>query len=394
MALLQCLRHLPHAIYRAPRTHAIYRATAVAAASYSSSPAAANDEPAALRTSLYDLHVAHAGKMVPFAGYLLPVQYGQVGIAASHRHCRRAAAVFDVSHMQQTMVRGAAAVECFESICTADVHGLAEGAGTLSVLTTPAGGIYDDLIVTRLAKGELFVVSNAGRRAIDRELMAEAAARFRARGKDVHVEFWETEQRALVAVQGPLAVEAVRRLCDGAAEVFEGLWFMRSVEATVAGVAGCRVTRCGYTGEDGVEVSVAADRAAHVVEALLEGGGEVQLAGLGARDSLRLEAGLCLYGSDIDETTNPVEAGLAWLVGKLYMILYWDQIKFGIDENLKQTKCFQPRRVAPRPTFRAPRRSWPPCSRAAVSGVASAFASSRDRRHAMTPRCWTAQRIG
>lgn len=255
--------------------------------------------------------------MVPFAGYLLPVQYGQVGIAASHRHCRQSAALFDVSHMQQTFVRGAAAVECFESICTADVAGLADGAGTLSVLTTPAGGIYDDLIVTRLAADRLFVVSNAGRKSVDRALMEEAAARWRARGKDVTVEFLETEQRALVAVQGPKAVAAVARLCEGGGEAtFERLWFMRSVEVRIAGVAGCRVTRCGYTGEDGVEVSIPADRAQHVVEALLaDDSGEVQLAGLGARDSLRLEAGLCLYGSDIDETTNPVEAGLAWLIG-------------------------------------------------------------------------------
>lgn len=254
--------------------------------------------------------------MVPFAGYLLPVQYGQIGIAASHRHCRQSAGLFDVSHMQQTFVYGKAAVECFESICTADVGGLANGAGTLSVLTTPAGGIYDDLIVTRLKEDRLFVVSNAGRKSVDRDLMAEAAARFRARGKDVQVEFLETEQRALVAVQGPKAVAAVKRLCEDNGELLEQLWFMRSVELSIAGVVGCRVTRCGYTGEDGVEISIPADRAQHVVEALLaDDSGEVQLAGLGARDSLRLEAGLCLYGSDIDETTNPVEAGLAWLIG-------------------------------------------------------------------------------
>lgn len=256
--------------------------------------------------------------MVPFAGYLLPVQYGQDGIAASHRHCRRAASVFDVSHMQQTFVHGRQAVECFESICTADVQGLADGSGVLSVFTTPSGGIYDDLIVTRVASDRLFVVSNAGRRDVDRQLISEAVARWRARGKDVAVEFLEPEQRALVAVQGPKAVAAVQRLCSGTdQQLLDGLWFMRSTEAEVAGVAGCRVTRCGYTGEDGVEVSIPADRAVHVVEALLaDGGGEVQLAGLGARDSLRLEAGLCLYGSDIDETTNPVEAGLAWLVGE------------------------------------------------------------------------------
>lgn len=253
--------------------------------------------------------------MVPFAGYLLPVQYGQVGIAASHRHCRQSAGLFDVSHMQQTFVYGTAAVECFESICTADIGGLVDGAGTLSVLTTPGGGIYDDLIVTRLSADRLFVVSNAGRKSVDRALMSEAAARFRARGKDVTLEFLETEQMALVAVQGPKAVAAVQRLCDDR-DVFGQLWFMRSMEITIAGVTGCRVTRCGYTGEDGVEISIPADRAQHVVEALLANdSGEVQLAGLGARDSLRLEAGLCLYGSDIDETTNPVEAGLAWLIG-------------------------------------------------------------------------------
>lgn len=176
---------------------------------------------------LHRLHQEHNGRLVPFAGYALPVQYGRHGIAASHRHCRRSAALFDVSHMLQTRWRGAAAAECFESISTADVAvGLADGAGAadadgraaLTVLTNAAGGIVDDLIVTRLAGGELFVVSNAGRRDADRAVFEEAAQRFRRAGKQVEVEFVDSEERALLALQGPRAVQvrwAVGRLYFG-----------------------------------------------------------------------------------------------------------------------------------------------------------------------------------
>lgn len=162
---------------------------------------------------LHALHQRHAGRIVPFAGYALPVQYGRHGIAASHRHCRRSAALFDVSHMQQTRLRGPDAVECFESICTADVAAALrltddreDGRAALSVFTRPSGGIVDDLIVTRVGEQELFVVSNAGRRAEDKQVMEAAVKRFRAAGKRVDLEFVDSAERALVAVQGPRAV--------------------------------------------------------------------------------------------------------------------------------------------------------------------------------------------
>lgn len=267
------------------------------------------------KTSLYDFHVTENGKMVNFAGYLLPVQYGTIGIAASHLHTRRAASIFDVSHMLQTYVRGADAVDCIESICTANIAGLPDNGGSLTVFTNESGGILDDLIVTRLSADRLYIVSNAGRKREDRALMEAAIAAYSRNGKDVCAEFLEPSERALIAVQGPTAVAAVQTLTE-TAKVTE-LGFMRTTIGTVAGVKDCRVTRCGYTGEDGVEISIPAERATHIVQALLaDRERDVQLAGLGARDSLRLEAGLCLYGSDIDETISPVEAGLAWLVGK------------------------------------------------------------------------------
>lgn len=268
------------------------------------------------KTSLYDFHVGKNGKMVNFAGYILPVQYGATGIAASHLHTRRYASIFDVSHMLQTYVHGVDAVSCIESICTANIAGLPDNGGSLTVFTNETGGILDDLIVTRLAADRLYIVSNAGRKREDRALMEAAIATYRSNGKDVRAEFLEPSERALIAVQGPTAVAAVQNVTEASA--ISELGFMRTTIATVAGVRDCRITRCGYTGEDGVEVSIPAERATHVVQALLgDRERNVQLAGLGARDSLRLEAGLCLYGSDIDETISPVEAGLAWLVGKL-----------------------------------------------------------------------------
>lgn len=267
------------------------------------------------KTSLYDFHVTENGKMVNFAGYLLPVQYGTTGIAASHLHTRRYASIFDVSHMLQTYVNGTDAVSCIESICTANIAGLPDNGGSLTVFTNENGGILDDLIVTRLSADRLYIVSNAGRKKEDRELMEAAIAAYKAMGKDVCAEFLEPSERALIAVQGPTAVAAVQHVTENV-KITE-LGFMRTTQGTVAGVKDCRITRCGYTGEDGVEVSIPADRATHIVQTLLgDQERNVKLAGLGARDSLRLEAGLCLYGSDIDETISPVEAGLAWLVGK------------------------------------------------------------------------------
>lgn len=309
---------------------------------FASASSAQSTPPPPQKTPLYDLHIRNGGRMFDFAGYLLPVQYGSTSIIASHLHCRRYGSIFDVSHMMQSRVYGRDAIVCMESLCTADIAGLPLGAGTLTVFTDSiTGGILDDLIVCRDepavdgATGDsLFIVSNASMRAQDQRLISEAVEKARkVRGQDVNVEFVPPDQRALIAVQGPQAVPTLARLCDETSrQKIERQRFMRTTcSVRIAGVDECRVTRCGYTGEDGVEISIAAEHAETVTEALLDGKNDenrLQLAGLGARDSLRLEAGLCLYGSDIDATTTPIEAGLAWLVGKILVFLYLFSFKF------------------------------------------------------------------
>ncbi|NWW94742.1 GCST protein, partial [Rhynochetos jubatus] len=181
--------------------------------------------------------------------------------------------------------------------------------GTLTLLTNERGGIVDDLIVTNAAEGHLYVVSNAGCADKDLAIMRGRATELQATGSDIHL---EVSDNALLALQGPSMAGVLQAgLPDDLAKLF----FMNSITTMVFGVPGCRVTRCGYTGEDGVEISVPAGRAVELAERLLAVP-EVWPAGLAARDSLRLEAGLCLYGNDIDETTTPVEAGLLWTLGK------------------------------------------------------------------------------
>ncbi|KAF6313013.1 hypothetical protein mRhiFer1_008552 [Rhinolophus ferrumequinum] len=233
------------------------------------------------RTPLYDFHLAHGGKMVAFAGWSLPVQY-QDSHVDSHLRTRRHCSLFDVSHMLQ---------------------------GTLSLFTNEAGGILDDLIVTNTSEGHLYVVSNAGCWDKDLALMQDKVRELQNMGSDVGL---EVVDNALLALQGPTAAQVLQ---DGVADDLRKLPFMTSAVMEVFGVSGCRVTRCGYTGEDGVEISVPAAEAVRLAKALLENP-EVKLAGLAARDSLRLEAGLCLYGNDIDEHTTPVEGSLSWTLGK------------------------------------------------------------------------------
>ncbi|XP_021518494.1 aminomethyltransferase, mitochondrial isoform X1 [Meriones unguiculatus] len=260
------------------------------------------------RTPLYDFHLAHGGKMVAFAGWSLPVQYRDSHVD-SHLHTRQHCSLFDVSHMLQTKIFGCDRVKLMESIVVGDIAELRPNQGTLSLFTNEAGGILDDLIVTNTSEGHLYVVSNAGCRDKDLALMKDKVKEFQNRGSDVGL---EVVDNALLALQGPTAVQVLQA---GVTDDLRKLPFMTSVVMEVFGVPGCRVTRCGYTGEDGVEISVPAGRAAHVATALLKNS-EVKLAGLAARDSLRLEAGLCLYGHDIDEHTTPVEGSLSWTLGK------------------------------------------------------------------------------
>lgn len=266
------------------------------------------------RTALYEFHKKQGGKLVDFAGFLLPVQYTDQSIIKSHLYTRQIGSIFDVSHMLQTYLRGKDVINCFESICTADVKGLRNGTGTLTVFTNSNGGILDDLIVNRVADDLLYVVSNASRKEIDMANINDAISSFRASGKDVSVEFLPPEEQSLLAIQGPYAVATLQKLCTND---LSRLFFMNTITDSIAGVSNCRITRCGYTGEDGVEISIPSAKAAAIATALLDPNvGKLKLAGLGARDSLRIEAGLCLYGNDIDEMTTPVEANLLWLVAK------------------------------------------------------------------------------
>ncbi|KAF6733062.1 Aminomethyltransferase, mitochondrial [Oryzias melastigma] len=260
------------------------------------------------KTPLFDFHKAQDGKMVNFAGWSMPVQYKDSHIV-SHMHTREHCSIFDVSHMLQTKVHGKDRVKFMESLVVADVAELKNNQGTLSLFTNEKGGIIDDLIVTKTDQGYLYVVSNAGCAEKDSVLMKVRLAEFKAAGLDVDLEFLD---EALIAVQGP---SMSRVLQEGLKDDLNKLTFMTSTISTVFGVPDCRITRCGYTGEDGVEISVSRLRAVELTEKLLANR-EVKLAGLAARDSLRLEAGLCLYGNDIDETTTPVEATLVWTIGK------------------------------------------------------------------------------
>ena len=252
------------------------------------------------RTPLYDLHLSLGAKMVPFAGYEMPVNYPS-GILAEHMHTRKAAGLFDVSHMGQVRVGGKDAASAFERLVPGDILGLAPSRQRYTQFTNEAGGILDDLMVTRLEDG-LFVVVNAACKADDIAHLEK--------GLDGRVRLEPLADRALLALQGPAAAAVLGRLAPASSSQK----FMSLARYTLGGTEAL-VTRSGYTGEDGFEIPLPADAAAGFAHRLLAEP-EVKPIGLGARDSLRLEAGLCLYGHDIDGTTTPVEAGLVWSIGK------------------------------------------------------------------------------
>lgn len=262
------------------------------------------------RTALYDFHLAEGAKMVPFAGWEMPVKY-KIGITEEHLHVRQNVGIFDVSHMLQTRVEGKDRKEFMEKMVVTDIQGLQDNQGTLTVFTNDQGGILDDLIINNTDKDFLYVVSNAGCAEPDWAHMKANEASFQKSGGDVKLTVIDN---ALLAVQGPQMVSVLQ---PGVDFDMQTLPFMTTREGKVFGVEGCRITRCGYTGEDGVEISVPKSSAEQLLTSLLSSSnGSVKMIGLGARDSLRLEAGLCLYGNDIDVTTTPVEANLTWLVSK------------------------------------------------------------------------------
>ena len=256
------------------------------------------------KTPLYDLHVSLGARMVPFAGYAMPVQY-PAGIIAEHNATRAAAGLFDVSHMGQALLCGGDPVTSFERLVPGDIAGLATGRMRYTLLLNDAGGIRDDLMVTRIEENgvpALFLVVNAACKDADFDHIATQL------GGDAELQI--LEDRALLALQGPKAERVLGELAPECRD----LVFMQGVEMTLDGAA-AYVTRSGYTGEDGFEISVPNEAVEDLARRLLAHD-DVAPVGLGARDSLRLEAGLCLYGHDIDETTSPIEAGLAWAVGK------------------------------------------------------------------------------
>lgn len=251
-----------------------------------------------LRTPLYDFHLAAGARMVPFAGYDMPVQY-PAGLMREHQHTRAEASLFDCSHMGQILVRPrdgdpARAARALESLIPIDILGLKPGRQRYGFFTTPEGGLSDDLMVANLGDAYLLVV-NASRKVEDRHHLEQEI------GGAVEIEVLD---KALLALQGPKAEAALAALYPACAD-------MRFLD--VLQVGDIVFSRSGYTGEDGFEISVAPDKAVAFAEALLAQP-DVRPAGLGARDTLRLESGLCLYESDIDTTTSPVEAGLAWAI--------------------------------------------------------------------------------
>jgi aminomethyltransferase len=257
------------------------------------------------RTPLYDLHLAHGAKMVPFAGYEMPVQYAP-GVLKEHLHTRQAAGLFDVSHMGQIVLRprsgsAADAAAALEQLVPADIIGLGAGRQRYTVLTNAHGGILDDLMVANLGNHLLLVVNAATKDADEAHLRAHLSA-------SCAIE--PAPECALLALQGPRA-EAVLAAHDPA---IAAMRFMDVRAARIAG-AECLISRSGYTGEDGFEIGLSADAAAEVAGALLRHEAVAPI-GLAARDSLRLEAGLCLYGSDLDADTDLVEAALEWTIPK------------------------------------------------------------------------------
>lgn len=255
---------------------------------------------ASLKTPLYAVHVEAGAKMVPFAGYDMPVQY-PLGVKKEHLHTRDAAGLFDVSHMGQLRLKGANAAASLETLVPVDIIDIPEGKQRYAFFTNEQGGIMDDLMVANLGD-HLFVVVNAACKAQD---IAHMQANLPS---DVEIEV--IEDRALLALQGPKAAEVLARIEPSVNDMF----FMDVKVIQLNGIE-CIVSRSGYTGEDGYEISVPSDKAVEFA-AILTAFDEVEWIGLGARDSLRLECGLCLYGHDLDTTTTPVEASLLWGISK------------------------------------------------------------------------------
>lgn len=249
------------------------------------------------QTPLYNLHLELGAKMVPFSGYLLPVQYGK-GTLHEHQHCRNHAGFFDISHMGQCLVLGEDAVYGLEKLIPGNISGLKLGEQKYTVLTNNDGGVMDDIVITRIESG-LMIIVNAACKDKDFKYLYNHLSGLCC--------FNELSGQSLFALQGPAAASVMERFSPQAAK----LSFMHACGTYINGIK-CNVSRSGYTGEDGFEILVGNHYAEQLARALLAED-EVEPIGLGARDTLRLEAGLCLYGHELNESITPVEAGLQWL---------------------------------------------------------------------------------
>lgn len=304
------------------------------------------------RTPFHDLHAALGAKIVPFAGYEMPVQY-PAGITAEHRAVRERCGLFDVSHMGELIVRGTEAVAFVNHVTTNDVAKLEVGQVHYSMILNDRGTIEDDCLVYRFAD-HLMMVVNASNREKDVSHISRELSGFDATIEDV------SDEMALLALQGPRAQAVLQPLTPAQ---LEGIAYYHFVESEVAGCP-CIVSRTGYTGEDGFELYFQNEHAERIWHALL-GGGEVQPAGLGARDSLRLEMGMALYGNDIDDTVTPLEANLGWTV----KLQKGDFV--GRDSLVAQKERGIPRRLVGFTTAERtfPRHGYPVFAAGAASGV-------------------------
>lgn len=251
--------------------------------------------------------------MVPFAGYELPVLYDgeRGGVMKEHLHCRSEgkASLFDVSHMGQIRWHGKDRNAFIEKVVVGDIAGLSPGSGCLSLITNANGGIIDDTVITN-AGDFVYMVVNGACKFKD---MAHFKEQMELFDGDVTMEYLEDAMQ-LLALQGPGAAEAISKILPSDFDLTK-MGFMTGTDTVLDGIEGCRITRCGYTGEDGFEIAMPAEHAVSIASKLLSDPTVLQT-GLGARDSLRLEGGLCLYGNDLDDTTTPIEGALGWTLGR------------------------------------------------------------------------------
>ncbi|EMR11576.1 glycine cleavage system T protein [Pneumocystis murina B123] len=255
-----------------------------------------------LKTPFYDFHVEHGGQMVPFAGYLMPVRYMDQSILESHKHVRSKAGVFDVSHMFQLNVSGSSSISFLESLTPSDINEMPLYSSLLSTLLNSNGGIEDDIMIYRHNKDEFYLVTNAATREKNKSYFKK------------HLDLWGDSNVQLKELKdrGPLSADILQEHTN---TDLTNIKFGKCLFIKLAG-SNVHISRTGYTGEDGFEISIPIENAVSILKELLATTKELKLSGLGARDSLRLEAGMCLYGTDIDHTVTPVEASLSWIIGK------------------------------------------------------------------------------